>query len=131
MSGYTDYFLNSKFFSAALKTKNCGDNIRYKSNNNQSDINFLIENFNLDEFLKQTTRDIQPFYYAFFNTKMFLNFLREKIYFNKKNSKTKNQLENGKTTIEVKMILFSNHKINILERMNKKILNKNYIYILI
>ena len=81
LNGYSDYLLKSKYFYEAMKNGNCGDNMRYKSLiPNLSDINFLKEIFNLDEFVKTFSRDLQPFYYVFFNTKLFLNFLRDRIY---------------------------------------------------
>ena len=82
-NGFSDYLLKSKYFYEAMQNGNCGDNMRYKSFiANVSDINFLKEIFNLDEFVKTFSRDLQPFYYVFFNTKLFLNFLRERIYNN-------------------------------------------------
>ena len=84
-NGFSDYYLKSKFFYEAMKNGNCGDNMRYKSQiANISDINFLKELINIDEFIKNFSRDTQPFYYVFFHTKMFLYFLRERIYFSNK-----------------------------------------------
>ena len=81
LTGYTDFFLKSKYFYEATKNKNCGDNIRYKSQSgNISDINFLRELFNIDEFVLKASRETQPFYYVFFNTKIFLYYLRDRIY---------------------------------------------------
>ena len=81
LAGYTDYFLKSKYFFEAVKNKNCGDNMRYKSQSgNISDINFLRELFNIDEFVQKAARENQPFYYVFFNTKIFLYYLRDRIY---------------------------------------------------
>ena len=83
--GFSDYYLHSKFFYEAMRNGNCGDNMRYKSQiGNISDINFLKELINIDEFLKNCSRDTQPFYYVFLHTKMFLYFLRERIYFSNK-----------------------------------------------
>ena len=80
LAGYTDSFLKSKFFYEATKTKNCGDNIRYKSQSgNISDINFLKELFNIDEFVSNA-KESQAFYYVFFHTKIFLYYLRDRIY---------------------------------------------------
>ena len=80
--GFSDYLLKSKFFYEAIKNGNCGDNMRYKSlTANISDINFLKELFNIDEFVKNCSSDLRPFYYVFFHTKIFLYFLRERIYF--------------------------------------------------
>lgn len=50
--------------------------MRYKSQGgNISDINFLRELFDIDEFVSKSPRDSQPFYYVFFHTKLFLYFL--------------------------------------------------------
>ena len=58
LAGYTDYFLKSKYFYETTKNKNCGDNMRYKSQSgNFSDINFLKELFNVDEFVQKTSRE--------------------------------------------------------------------------
>ena len=82
LNGYSDYFLKSKYFYKSLKTKNCGDNIRYKSlSDNISDVNFLKELFNIDDFLTKSSRESPAFYYVFFHTKIFLNYLRDRIYF--------------------------------------------------
>ena len=82
LNGYCDYLLKSRYFYEAIKTGNCGDNMRYKSQtSNISDINFLKELFNIDEFVKNCSRDLQPFYYTFFHTKLFLYYLRDRIYF--------------------------------------------------
>ena len=81
LNGYSDYFLKSNYFYDAIKTKNCGDNIRYKSQTaNISDINFLRELFNVDEFVAKASRENQAFYYVFFKTKIFLYYLRDRIY---------------------------------------------------
>ena len=83
--GFSDYLLKSKYFYEAMKNGNCGDNMRYKSQiANMSDINFLKEVFNIDECVKNYSRDLQPFYYVFFHTKLFLYFLRDRIYINDK-----------------------------------------------
>ena len=80
-AGYSDYFLKSKYFYEATRNKNCGDNIRYKSQSaNISDINFIRELFNIDEFVAKASREAQPFYYVFFHTKIFLYYLRDRIY---------------------------------------------------
>ena len=80
--GFSDYFLKSKYFYDAMKNGNCGDNMRYKSQvANVSDITFLKDLFNLDECVKNYSKDLQPFYYVFFNTKLFLYYLRDRIYF--------------------------------------------------
>ena len=80
--GFSDYFLKSKFFYEAMKNGNCGDNMRYKSQTaNISDTNFLKDIFNLDECVKSYSRDLQPFFYVFFNTKIFLYYIRDRIYF--------------------------------------------------
>jgi hypothetical protein len=81
LAGYSDYFLKSEYFYEATKNKNCGDNMRYKSQTpNNSDISFLRELFNIDEFVFKASRELQPFYYVFFNTKIFLYYLRDRIY---------------------------------------------------
>ena len=81
LAGYSDYFLKSKYFYEAARNKNCGDNIRYKSQSaNISDINFIRELFNIDEFVAKASRETQPFYYVFFHTKIFLYYLRDRIY---------------------------------------------------
>ena len=82
LSGYSDFFLKSKYFYKEAKNKNCGDNIRYKSQTgNISDINFLKELFNVDVFVtSKTSKEIQAFYYVFFHTKIFLYYLRDRIY---------------------------------------------------
>ena len=83
--GFSDYLLKSKYFYESMKKGNCGDNMRYKSQSaNISDISFLKEIFNVDEFVKTFSRDLQPFYYVFFHTKLFLYFLRDRIYVNDK-----------------------------------------------
>ena len=84
-NGFSDYYLKSKFFYDAMRNGNCGENMRYKSQMaNILDINFLKEIINIDEFIKSCSKDTQPFYYVFFHTKMFLYFLRERIYFSNK-----------------------------------------------
>ena len=85
LNGITDYFLKSKFFYDAMRNGNCGNNMRYKSKTaNLSDIYFLKELFNVDEFVKSCSKDVQPFYYVFFHTSIFLYYLRDRIYFNDK-----------------------------------------------
>ena len=82
LAGYSDCFLKSEYFYKEVKSKNCGDNIRYKSQTgNISDINFLKELFNVDEFVSKASRETQAFYYVFFHTKIFLYYLRDRIYF--------------------------------------------------
>ena len=78
MSGYSDYLLNSKFFGSYIKVKNYNYNIRYKN----VDRDFIKELFNLDEFIASHSKDIQLFYSAFCNTKLFANYFREKIFYN-------------------------------------------------
>jgi len=77
MSGYTDYLLNSKFFSFSIKNKDSGENIRFKN----IDEDFIKEIFNLNEFILSKSKD-ELFYIAFTKTKLFFNFFREKIYSN-------------------------------------------------
>ena len=85
LSGYTDYILNSKYFSEAYTTKNCGFELLFKDNKekNINNLNFVKEIFNFDEFVNKS--DNPSFYFAFCQTKLFLNFLRERIYLNEKN----------------------------------------------
>ena len=88
LEGYTDYFhsINDQF--------SYGDNIRYKSNSG-SDLNsnvnnfsrnylnpndFIKEIFNMDEFISKVPKDNHKFYKVFFNTKLFFNFMRQKVY---------------------------------------------------
>ena len=78
MSGYSDHLLNSKYFGKCIKNKNEGDDIRFKN----SEKDFIKELFNLDLFISNQSKDHQLFYFAFCNTKLFMNFFREKIYLN-------------------------------------------------
>ena len=78
MSGYSDYLLNSKFFGNYIKIKNLDYNIRYKN----VDRDFIKELFNLDEFISNHSKDNQLFYSAFCNTKLFMNYFREKVFSN-------------------------------------------------
>ena len=78
MSGYSDYLLNSKFFGSYIKIKNIDYNLRFKN----VDRDFIKELFNLDEFIASHSKDIQLFYCAFCNTKLFTNYFREKIFSN-------------------------------------------------
>ena len=80
MAGYTDYLLNSKYFNynSRSKIKNIGENIRFKI----VDEDFIKEIFNLNEFILSHSKDELLFYIAFSQTKLFLNFFREKIYSN-------------------------------------------------
>ena len=85
LSGYTEFYLNSKyFFESSSTTKNCGDEIFYKKDlkKNMTDINFVKENFNLEEFINKS--DCPLFYFVFCQTKLFSNFIRERIYYNDK-----------------------------------------------
>ena len=89
LSGYTDYFLNSKYFNEAFTTKNCGFELLFKEHKekNINNLNFIKEIFNFDEFVNKS--DNPTFYFAFCQTKLFLNFLRERIYLNEKNNSMK------------------------------------------
>ena len=78
MSGYSDNLLNSKFFGSYIKVKNIDYNLRFKN----VDRDFIKELFNLDEFIASHSKDIQLFYSAFCNTKLFMNYFREKIFSN-------------------------------------------------
>jgi len=83
MAGFTDYLLKSEKFYCKVKNvgekivENIGENVFFKN-----DYYFIKELFNYEEFSK-TTKDCQAFYIIFFNTALFLNFLRERIYNNK------------------------------------------------
>lgn len=85
-AGYTDYYLNSIYFYESIKSKNCGNDILYKRNNTKgfTDFNFVKEIFNFEEFINKSPKDAQIFYFVFFQTKMFINFLRQRIYINDK-----------------------------------------------
>ena len=87
MSGYTDYLLNSKFFSFSIKNKDSGENIRFKN----IDEDFIKEIFNLNEFILSKSKD-ELFYIAFCKTKLFFNFFREKIYSNNALNKVRYEL---------------------------------------
>ena len=84
LAGYTDYFLNSKYFFEAFSSKSCGFEVLFKKNKekNISSFQFLKENFNFEEFVNKS--DSPLFYFVFCRTKMFLNFMRERIYLNDK-----------------------------------------------
>ena len=85
LAGYTDYYLNSKYFYESIKSKDCGNEILYKKNDKgMNDLNFVKEIFNYEEFIYKSGKDGQLFYYVFFQTKIFVNFLREIIYLNDK-----------------------------------------------
>lgn len=85
LSGYTDYYLKSKYFNEAYNTKNCGFELLYKTSNQWeiNDLNFVKEIFNFDEFVNKSDNPL--FYFVFCQTKLFVNFLRERIYLNNKN----------------------------------------------
>ena len=87
MAGYTDYLLNSKFFSFNIKNKDNGENIRFKN----TDEDFIKEIFNLNEFILSKSKD-ELFYIAFCKTKLFFNFFREKIYSNNALNKVRYEL---------------------------------------
>ena len=72
MSGYTDFLFNSKFFSFNMKEKNNGDNIRFKS----VDEDFIKEIFNLSEFIAHSKDEL--FYIAFSKTKINLVLIKIK-----------------------------------------------------
>ena len=83
LNNYCDYLLKSRYFYEAIQNGNCGENMRYKSQiTNVANIHFLKELFNVDEFVKNFSRDLQPFYYVFCHTKIFLYYLRDRIYLN-------------------------------------------------
>ena len=84
MQGYSDNLLNSKFFgSYIIKKKKNSDlkNIDYNLRFKNVDRDFIKELFNLDDFINLHSKDIQ-FYIAFCNTKLFMNYFREKIFAN-------------------------------------------------
>ena len=85
LAGYTDFYLNSKFFYESIKSKNCGNEILYKKDNDKgtTHLNFIKEIFDFEDFVYKS-KDGQLFYYVFFQTKMFYNFLHERIYLNDK-----------------------------------------------
>lgn len=85
LAGYTDYYLNSKYFYESI-TKNCGNEILYKKDieKGMNDSNFVKEIYNYEDFISKYPKEGQVFYFAFFQTKMFVNFLRERIYLNDK-----------------------------------------------
>ena len=87
MAGYTDYLLNSKFFSFSIKNKDSGENILFKN----IDEDFIKEIFNLKEFIISKSKD-ELFYIAFTKTKLFFNFFREKIYSNNALNKVRHEL---------------------------------------
>ena len=87
MAGYTDYLLNSKFFSFNIKNKDNGENIRFKN----TDEDFIKEIFNLNEFILSKSKD-ELFYIAFCKTKLFFNFFLEKIYSNNALNKVRYEL---------------------------------------
>lgn len=77
MQGYTDSFVKSKYLynDSFTKNINIGENTYIRNNDN-----FKREVFNEDDFLTKTNKDNIAFYRIFFNTDMFINFLRERIY---------------------------------------------------
>ena len=77
MQGYTDFLYKSKYLynDKFSKNINIGENTFIKMNEN-----FKKEVFNEDEFLSKAPKDSIPFYKIFFNTDMFIFFLRERIY---------------------------------------------------
>ena len=90
LSGYTDYLLKIKdydFDSKDNKGFYPGDNIRYKinynnDNSNNNQIKFIKSVFNMDEFISKLDKESHMFYRAFFNTKLFHNFIHEIIFSN-------------------------------------------------
>ena len=91
LSGYTDYIIKINNYNLD-STNNTGyysgDNIRFKINYNSSNSNMYLNNeilfiksvFNVDEFISKFPKDNHMFYRAFCNTKLFHNFIREKIF---------------------------------------------------
>ena len=107
MAGYTDYLLNSKFFSFNIKNKDNGENIRFKN----TDEDFIKEIFNLNEFILSKSKD-ELFYIAFCKTKLFFNFFREKIYSNNALNKVRYELFD-------EFIFLKNHKDFRKKKENK------------
>ena len=85
LEGYNDYYLNSKYFYELIIHKNIGNEILFRNNNEKgtNDFNFIKEIFKFEEFVVKYPKD-QLFYFVFLQTKMFVNFLRERIYENDK-----------------------------------------------
>ena len=91
LKGYTDYLLrtNNYNINKDKKTENFnGDSILYKINytNNMNDnsqnsqILFIKSIFSMDEFIARFPKENHIFYRAFFNTKLFHNFIREIVF---------------------------------------------------
>ena len=86
--GYTDYLLKMNLGNNNTNGFYYGDNIRFKINYNNnlnnyyqnSHIIFIKSVFNMDEFISKFPKDNHMFYRAFFNTKLFHNFIREIIF---------------------------------------------------
>ena len=66
LSGYTDYFLNSKYFNEAFTTKNCGFELLFKEHKekNINNLNFIKEIFNFDEFVNKSDNPTFDFAYC-------------------------------------------------------------------
>ena len=84
LSGYTDYFLKSKYFSENYNSKSNGFELLYKNNPEKelTDLNFVKEIFNLEEFANKSDNPL--FFFVFCQTKLFWDFLRERIYLDDK-----------------------------------------------
>ena len=79
LAGYNEYILNSKYF---YKSKDYENEIIYRKNIiGLSEFYFVKEIFDIEKFIKSHSND-SLFYLVFCQTKMFVNFLRERIYLN-------------------------------------------------
>ena len=74
LSGYTKFLLkspNHNYF---------GYNIRHKLKEKNSEISYIKSLFDIDGFISSIPKEYQLFYIAFFNTKIFFNYIRGIIY---------------------------------------------------
>ena len=74
LSGYTNFLLknpNHNYF---------GYNIRHKFKEKNSEISYIKEIFDIDGFISSIPKENQSFYNAFFNTKLFFEYIRRIIY---------------------------------------------------
>ena len=79
LAGYNEYILNSKYF---CKSKDYENEIIYRKNIiGLSEFYFVKEIFDIEKFIKSHSND-SLFYIVFCQTKIFVNFLRERIYLN-------------------------------------------------
>ena len=75
LNGYTAFFIKSPNFYN--ETKNVGEKMHFKY-----DFNFVKEVFNSEDFISKSPKECQTFYSVFFKTKLFNNFIYERIYNN-------------------------------------------------